>query len=66
LQQLQLIIRDAGLRQQTEAGVDAIGSCATRDDAIDQLARPRDALAIRIAQRKMRRACVDLAQLRQG
>ena len=43
LQRFELIVRDARLREQAEAGVDAVGRCAGRHDPLDETARGRDA-----------------------
>ena len=66
LQLLELIVRDARLREQTEAGVDAVGRCAGRHDPLDETARGRDARAILRTEPDGRRALVDPPQYGQG
>jgi hypothetical protein len=53
LQQLELIGRDARLREQAEAGVDAVGGVAGAT-IIDQRGRGRDAFAVRSRERDRR------------
>ena len=51
LQQLELLVGDAGLREQAEAGIDAVGRIAARDDLVDQRRRRCDARAVLRAER---------------
>ena len=64
LQQLELLGRYAGLRQQAEAGVDAVGGVAGRDDLVDQGARRRDAAAVARRQPQCDGLLVDSPQRR--
>ena len=65
LQQFELFRRNARLRKQAEAGVDAIGRIAGLDDPVDQSRGGRDALALRGRQSEQDGLFIDGAQVRQ-
>ena len=65
LQELEFLRRYAGLREQAEAGIDAVSRIADRDDFVDQRARRSDATAVRSAEMQVRGLFVELSQHRQ-
>src|SRR5208283_4188208 len=65
LQLLELFARYAGLRQQSEAGVDAVRRIARRDDPIDESGGRSDARAVLATDLEPRGRFVDAPQLRQ-